>query len=117
MEEIVGRGMPVGTVISSRKVIYHDGKPWIVPIVHQPSDIGAQMTTRYFVIRGLDRSNSYMEDNGIRLHGTNKEGNLGSPDSHGCIRVSNDIAIELADKYLTKGSKIMLISPGGVKGE
>jgi hypothetical protein len=107
----VGRGSPVGTAIKMGEIVRDNGKPLVVPIVKEPSSAGAFMTTRVIYLKGLERENATVEERGIRIHGTNKEGNLGQRDSHGCIRVSNADAIALADELLTPGSKVYVI-PG-----
>ena len=33
----------------------------------------------------------------IYIHGTNDEGRLGTPSSHGCIRLSNDDVLDVFD--------------------
>ena len=38
---------------------------------------------------------------GIFLHGTTNTGGLGSPGSHGCVRLSNNNIVELYDRVST----------------
>ena len=44
---------------------------------------------------------------GIFIHGTDNIGALGSPDSHGCIRVSNDEIVKLYD-MVSEGIPIII---------
>lgn len=51
--------------------------------------------TRILRLEGLDAQNANTMDRYIYIHGTNREDLLGSPASHGCIRLSNSDMIEL----------------------
>ena len=46
----------------------------------------------------------------IYIHGTSEEGRLGTPSSHGCIRMSNRAVIELFGKVRV-GTKVLILSP------
>jgi lipoprotein-anchoring transpeptidase ErfK/SrfK len=49
--------------------------------------------TRILWLAGLDESNANTKERYIYIHGTNQEGLLGTPASHGCVRMSNaDVA-------------------------
>ena len=41
------------------------------------------------------------------IHGTNDEAHLGTPSSHGCIRLSNDDVVEVFD-LLSEGTPILI---------
>jgi len=55
----------------------------------------AYMTTRLMRLKGLEPENRNTEFRGVNIHGTNIEGKIGIPDSHGCIRLKNEDAIKL----------------------
>ena len=63
----------------------------------------ALVLSRILRLDGLERGknkggNVDTFNRAIYFHGTNKEGNLGKPASHGCIRMNNDEIIELFDQ-------------------
>jgi len=88
--EKVGAGEASGTIFKSR-----------VPIGQwQPEEVteGDLILSRILWLEGLDAENLNTMDRYIYIHGTNQEGLLGKPASHGCIRLSKDDMVELFDK-------------------
>jgi len=91
----VGEDMPEGTAFIGREPIgffdpEHDdpGRDWILSRILWLD--GMQLGTNK---RGaVDTKSRY-----IYIHGTHEEDRLGSPASHGCIRMANDDVIELFD--------------------
>ena len=53
--------------------------------------------TRILWLSGLDPENSNTRDRFIYIHGTNQEDLIGTPASHGCIRLRNADMIALFD--------------------
>jgi len=53
--------------------------------------------TRILWLEGRESHNANTKDRYIYIHGTNREDLLGTPASHGCIRMSNKEIIELFD--------------------
>jgi L,D-transpeptidase YbiS len=51
--------------------------------------------TRIFWLEGLDPENANTRERYIYFHGTNQEGEIGRPASHGCVRLRNADMIEL----------------------
>ena len=51
--------------------------------------------TRILWLSGLEPENANTRDRYIYIHGTNQENLLGSPASHGCIRLANTAMVEL----------------------
>ena len=51
--------------------------------------------TRILWLEGLDADNANTFDRYIYIHGTNAESKLGTPASHGCVRMNNDDIIDL----------------------
>jgi len=54
--------------------------------------------TRILWLDGLDPENDNTHDRYIYLHGTNQEGFIGTPASHGCIRLRNSDIMDLFDR-------------------
>jgi lipoprotein-anchoring transpeptidase ErfK/SrfK len=54
--------------------------------------------TRILWLKGLDRDNENTRDRYIYIHGTNQERLIGTPASHGCIRLRNLDMIDLYDR-------------------
>ena len=57
----------------------------------------ALMTSRIIRLGGTEQRNKNTESRRIYIHGTSKESKIGTPDSHGCIRMINSDIIELFD--------------------
>ncbi|MBX9578138.1 MAG: L,D-transpeptidase [Chthoniobacterales bacterium] len=53
--------------------------------------------TRILWLDGLDSENTNTHDRYIYIHGTNQENLIGTPASHGCIRLRNTDMIALFD--------------------
>jgi len=54
--------------------------------------------TRILWLEGLDPENENTRDRYIYIHGTNQEELIGTPASHGCVRLRNDDMIELFNR-------------------
>jgi lipoprotein-anchoring transpeptidase ErfK/SrfK len=55
------------------------------------------VTTRILWLDGLDDENANTYDRFIYIHGTKHEDKIGTPASHGCVRMRNADVIELFD--------------------
>ncbi len=90
----IGAGAPKGTIFKSRQ---NTGK--IVEILTAPGQDSPDdyVTSRIMWLDGLEPSNQTSKERFIYIHGTGEEGKLGKPASHGCIRMTNDGAIQLFD--------------------
>ncbi|PWM08783.1 MAG: hypothetical protein DBY00_09260 [Flavobacteriales bacterium] len=94
--EKYGDGEPLGMIFSSREPT---GKT--AAVNHSPTPSGADLiTTRILRLEGLQPGlnkgrgiDSY--ERYIYIHGTPEEGLIGTPASHGCIRMKNDDIAEL----------------------
>jgi lipoprotein-anchoring transpeptidase ErfK/SrfK len=53
------------------------------------------ITSRILWLDGLEEENANTRDRFIYIHGTKHEGEIGTPASHGCIRMRNADVIEL----------------------
>src|SRR5213596_1971596 len=84
--EKIGGDTPAGTIFRSR-VPLKPGDP--LP----PTD--DLVMSRILWLDGLDEHNANTRDRFIYIHGTKHEDEIGTPASHGCIRMRNTDVIEL----------------------
>jgi lipoprotein-anchoring transpeptidase ErfK/SrfK len=96
----IGAGMPLGTVFKSRRPAKATKKAL------REDDL---VMTRILWLEGLDPRNANTHDRYIYIHGTNHEETIGSPDSHGCVRMKNADLVELFE-LVTEGTPVE-ISP------
>src|SRR3954453_9557738 len=85
----IGAGMPLGTVFKSRRPIRATKKAL------REEDL---VMTRILWLDGLERRNANTHGRYVYIHGTNHEEKIGTPASHGCIRMRNADVIELFDR-------------------
>ncbi|PIE32716.1 hypothetical protein CSA56_14405 [candidate division KSB3 bacterium] len=99
ISEKFGDGAEIGTVFRARKKIDE-----VVKIYTDDTDLEEDLvTTRIMWLdglepginkgKGIDSHSRY-----IYIHGTQEEGLIGRPASHGCIRMTNHEVIELFDQ-------------------
>jgi lipoprotein-anchoring transpeptidase ErfK/SrfK len=82
----IGRDMPHGTIFRSRVALGpEDSLPSTEDLV----------MSRILWLDGLDEDNANTRDRFIYIHGTKHEDKVGTPASHGCIRMRNADVIEL----------------------
>ena len=86
--EKIGHGAKPGTIFQAR-VALKPGDP--LP------DTNDFVTSRILWLDGLGKRNANTHARFIYIHGTKHEDKIGTPDSHGCIRMRNDDVIELFD--------------------
>jgi len=87
--EAIGDRMPVGTVFKTRRPVRVTKK------ILQAEDV---IMTRILWLDGLDPGNTNTHDRFIYIHGTNHEESIGTPSSHGCIRMRNADLVELFEQ-------------------
>lgn len=87
--EKIGDGMPLGTVFKSRRPVKATKK------MLRDDDL---VMTRILWLDGIDPGNANTYERFIYIHGTNHEGQIGEPASHGCIRMRNSDLVELFDR-------------------
>ena len=85
-----GDGAPSGTIFKARQPV---GR-W-TPEMHTPDDL---VLTRILWLHGQEPRNANTFQRYIYIHGTNDEASIGSPGSHGCVRLRNVDMIELYDQ-------------------
>ena len=68
------------------------------------------ITSRIMVLESCEKRNDNTNFRGIHIHGTSEEGLIGTPQSHGCVRINNNNIIELYSSvkigtpvYISKG--------------
>lgn len=80
----IGEGEPADTIFLSRLPAGH--YPAALPEgLDEHSDL---LLTRILWLDGLEPENANTRERYIYIHGTNHPERLGTPDSHGCIRLS-----------------------------
>lgn len=85
----IGHGAEPGTIFKSREVVGRwDGGPAEEDYV----------LTRILWLDGLEEHNANTHDRYIYIHGTNQEDLIGTPASHGCVRMRNLDVIDLFDR-------------------
>ena len=87
--EKIGDGAPSGVIFKSRVQTEEYGTP------NDPED---RVQTRILWLEGTDPDNANTKERYIYIHGTNAEGSLGAPASHGCVRMANADVIDLYDR-------------------
>lgn len=92
--ECIGGGLPANTIFRGRKPVgsWPDGIPeGLTP----DADL---ILGRILRLRGLDPGNRNTWNRFIYIHGTNDTASLGTPASHGCIRLAPEDAVELFER-------------------
>jgi len=87
--EKIGEGMASGTVFESRRPVK------ATPKLLREEDL---VMTRILWLDGLERRNANTHDRYVYIHGTNHEDAIGTPASHGCVRMKNADLLELFDR-------------------
>ncbi len=101
VEERFGAGEPIGRVFKSRAPQRELVKEFTA------AESGDYVLTRILWLRGLQPGYNAgkgidSHDRCIYLHGTNQEHLLGTPASHGCIRLANADIVELFDRVASR---------------
>jgi len=86
--EKIGGGVPSGTIFQGR-VPLKPGEPF------PPTE--DLVMSRILWLDGLEEHNANTRERFIYIHGTKHEDKIGSPASHGCIRMRNADVIDLFD--------------------
>ena len=103
--EKIGEFGPVAGIYKERKFTGE-----LATIITDKVDVATDyITSRILWLDGLEEKNKNSKNRYIYIHGTHEEGLLGTPCSHGCIRMSNADVIELFD-YLPENTLIDIIA-------
>ena len=108
VQEKLGEGAPLGTVFRSR---VPDGI-WC-PGAEVDEDL---VLTRIIRLDGLDPDNANTMERCIYIHGTNREELIGSPASHGCVRLRNADMLELFE-WVPLGTPVCIHPPQRHRGK
>lgn len=104
--EKIGHGLREGAILKDRKAT---GEVWSSdppnPWASSQEDL---VLTRILWLDGKESHNANTLKRYIYLHGTNQESLLGTPVSHGCIRVSNKDILDLFD-LLQVGDEVEVV--------
>ncbi len=98
----IGGSAPLWTIFRARKSTGRKAKPG------GKEDL---VLTRILTLDGLESENANSLARYIYIHGTNQEELIGSPASHGCVRLRNQ---DMASLYqlVAKGSLVRIVPPG-----
>jgi len=91
----IGAGAPFGAIFKSRQNTGETVHILDTPGADSPDDY---VTSRIMWLDGLEPSNKTSKERFIYIHGTGEEGKIGTPASHGCIRMRNKDVIGLFDR-------------------
>ena len=86
--EKIGQNAPAWSVFKARLPTGEIGAP---------GGLDDGILSRILWLEGLDAENGNTRGRYIYLHGTNQEHLIGSPASHGCVRLRNEDVMELFD--------------------
>ena len=94
----IGSDMPDGTIFVGR-----------VPLElgQTPPPTEDLVMSRILWLEGLEEHNANTRDRFIYIHGTRHEDKIGSPASHGCVRMRNADVIELFE-LVDEGTPVMI---------
>ena len=97
--EKIGDGAALGTVFKSRRPIKATNK------MLREDDL---VMTRILWLDGLEPRNANTHDRYVYIHGTNHEKEIGTPASHGCIRMRNADVVALFDR-VEEGTPVEIV--------
>jgi lipoprotein-anchoring transpeptidase ErfK/SrfK len=96
----IGDAAPLGSVFKSRlptgDVVGEGGEEDLI-------------LTRILWLSGLDPHNANTHDRYVYIHGTNQESLIGTPASHGCVRMRNQDVAELYD-LVPEGTPLEIVA-------
>jgi lipoprotein-anchoring transpeptidase ErfK/SrfK len=101
--EKIGAGAPLGAVFKSRQLT---GEIWSPDASPVEDDL---ILTRILWLAGTEPHNANSQQRYIYFHGTNHEDTIGTPASHGCIRLRNEDMIRLFD-YAEVGTPVHMVA-------
>ena len=108
ISEKIGEDQPSGMIFKGR-----------VPTRQWNEDDGNHgdlILSRILRLDGLDVENANTLERFVYIHGTNEEGSLGTPGSHGCVRLGNADMIELAD-LVEVGMEVQILQATRKRGK
>ena len=107
---------PTGKFRIARK-IGGRATPWTIFRARQSTGLLAKpggkedlVLTRILTLDGLERQNANSLARYIYIHGTNQEDLIGTPASHGCVRLRNSDMISL-HRMVPAGTPVRIVAP------
>lgn len=89
----IGSQEPLGMIFKGGVATGRSAK---IYTTHVPKSLQEDLiTTRVMQLQGLEEQNKHSYSRGIWIHGTPYEGDIGTPCSHGCVRMRNKDIVEL----------------------
>jgi lipoprotein-anchoring transpeptidase ErfK/SrfK len=98
VQEKIGAGAPLWAEFKSRQP---------TGVLAAPGGEHDGILTRILWLSGLDKENANTRDRYIYFHGTNREDLIGTPASHGCIRLRNADMAEVFD-LVPEGARVLI---------
>ncbi len=86
VEEMIGEGAAPWSVFESRQP---------TGALARPGGAGDGILSRILWLAGLDPHNANTRERYVYIHGTNQESLIGTPASHGCVRMRNADIVDL----------------------
>jgi len=105
VEEKIGQGEPQGRIFKSRvpqEAVWSPGNE--VDLQSREEDL---ILTRILWLAGDEAENETTHSRYVYFHGTNREDLIGTPASHGCIRLKNADMITLFD-FAREGTPVWI---------
>jgi L,D-transpeptidase YbiS len=96
--EKIGAGAPLWAEFKSRQP---------TGLLAEPGGESDGVLTRILWLEGLDPDNANTRERYIYFHGTNREDLIGTPASHGCVRLRNEDMVELFD-LVPQGTPVVI---------
>ncbi|MBX7095080.1 MAG: L,D-transpeptidase [Flavobacteriales bacterium] len=110
ISEVLGKNAPIGGIIEKKGYV---GKEAEI-IQEKKSSDKDLITTRAIRLEGMERGinkggkkDSHLRE--IYIHGTHEEGLIGSPASHGCVRMRNMDVLQL-EKKIKIGMPVIILN-------
>lgn len=96
--DMIGAGAETGAVFKGRE---------LTGAIAEPGGEEDLVLTRILRLAGLDPHNRNTYSRYVYIHGTNQESAIGSPASHGCVRMRNADIIELFSRVQPGASVVI----------
>src|SRR5690242_508930 len=98
--EKIGHGSPVGTIFKARVPVQAD---------QASKDTEDLILSRILWLEGLEEHNANTRDRYIYIHGTRHEDKIGTPASHGCVRMTSADVVELFE-HVPLGTEVVILA-------
>ena len=99
----IGHGAEAGTIFKSRRV---------VGLWRGEATDEDYVLTRILWLDGMESHNANTMDRYIYIHGTSQESLIGTPASHGCVRLTNADVIDLFAR-VSEGTEVAILDDAG----